>query len=727
MRHRHLAAAAILLVPVSAHAHGLAARVSPSGVDFLAEQLPTYVPTHLNLPPITQQVADPCPGATAITWTQQDTALDLQVDAFALSLPSAGALRVDLTVSAWASGTAYIDNPYACFGSATCGDDLSVLGANASIDFDVWVDAAGAPRVTVANVYVGINPDDVSFQLYDCAIDSLVNLVVDLGKDYIVDMITTKIEDLAREQLAPKLEGMLAGFAHYDGSVGSAGFDVRLTGVDIMAGGIELGADVDLSSDYPAAACIGGDPGDPGSQAGAAPNLAAGTETMVAASINLGLIDDALYHVWREGFLCVTPETLHAFGVDLDLSAIGLFIPNLPVGTTFSFSGVVGRPPRVEASPSQDAEVTLIIEQVQVDMTATFPDGTQKSMHIQTDVRASATAALDPGANALTLHMGTVDVANFALDEDLGLQEGGLDVSNVESLMEDYLMPRMLAQYGELPVSGAIFGGLAGYYVIPRELRTAAGYVIAKADLFRAPAFDPNAPDTFFDEIPGGVVNPKDAMLRVSGTDAEVPAELLKYQVRVDGIDRDPTWVREFAVGRYGFSGPVVVEVRAIDLAGNEDATPARTQILVDGIKPSVRMIEQPVGVLDTAAPHFSFEMSDDLTAAGELVASVSVVELGTGTGGEPIYEDDLAAGATEGTLRLAPGKQYRATLTVTDQAGNHGTVSFAVQVSNEAEPLDGGCGCRVGGGQSRGGQGAGAALVLLVGLAVVRRRRRTA
>ena len=131
MRHAKPIAVASLLLPLalvssSARGHGLAARVSPSGVEFLEEQLPTYVPTHLNLPPITQQIADPCPGSTAITWTQQDTTLDLQIDAFDLSLPSAGALRVDLTVSAWASGTAYIDNPYACFGSATCGVPLSV-------------------------------------------------------------------------------------------------------------------------------------------------------------------------------------------------------------------------------------------------------------------------------------------------------------------------------------------------------------------------------------------------------------------------------------------------------------------------------------------------------------------------------------------------------------------------------------------------------------------------
>jgi hypothetical protein len=79
-----------------------------------------------------------------------------------------------------------------------------------------------------------------------------------------------------------------------------------------------VSGDLDLMSRFPAASCLDGrDPGDPAVFPGPAPDLGAGLQTDIGLSVNLGLLQDAIYHVWRDGMMCVTPGTLEGFGIDL--------------------------------------------------------------------------------------------------------------------------------------------------------------------------------------------------------------------------------------------------------------------------------------------------------------------------------------------------------------------------------------------------------------------------
>lgn len=715
-----LAAAAVQ----PARAHDVNAYVSPSGVEFLEEQLPTYLPDYLAPPAITMQVADPCPGDTAITFTQQNTDLYLWIDAFDLSLPADGTLRADVTLTTWALGEAYIDNPYLCFGEALCDDELYIEGVRAVIDFAAWVDADGRPRVQLAQVDLELTPEDIYFALSNCAIDDIVNLVIDVGKGWAMDMLLEKVEAMAQEQLAPKLEEMLAGFASYEGTLGSGDFAARLTSVDLQPSGIGVGADIDLTSAYPAAACVGSDPGDPASHQGSAPNLAGGVPSHVGMSVNLGLVDDALYHVWHEGFMCVTPETLGALGIDFDLNAVGGLLPGFPEGTTFSLSGNVTVPPRVEGSAGEDATLELILAGVVVELYANLPDGTVRTLRLDLDASATASVAIDPAINALALQIGEVSIDRLEVDDEFGLEEAGFDFAKVEQLLEERVLPGIIDQLGALPVTGPVFGGLAGYYVILREIRTTSAYLLVKADLFRAPADDGNAPDTTIDEQPTRIVRPGDAEIVVSGVDAEIPSELLRYELRVDGVVADATYVRKFEIGEAGRTATYQVAVAAVDLAGNRDNTPAETQVTVDGVLPQLQLLEHPVGVIDTAAPLVTWSASDDLTAPEAIAASAKIYTLRADRSSELVGEVDLGVGQTSATLALEPGHEYRVVLTVTDQAGNAASDAMLFQVSGDAPSLaTGGCGCTAA--PRRGAAaGSGVAAALLAAAALILRRR---
>jgi MYXO-CTERM domain-containing protein len=725
MRARSLTLAVTALATAAAaapaRAHEIRAHLSSSGLDFVEQQLPGLVPSTLNLPTVTAQIADPCPGSTAITWTQSNTTLNLWVDSLDLSLRHPGALRLDLTLTAAADGTAYIDNPYACFGSATCSDSLYVSGARAIVDFDAWVDASGQPRVALSNVTLDVEPSNLDFALSDCAIDGLVNLVVDLGKGWAIDQLKAKVQGLAETSLAPQLEALLGSMATYDGQIGSADFDAHLTAIDIATAGIDVAGDVDLTSRYAPDACIAAnDPGDPSPAVGDPPDLS-DENGHIAFAVNLGLVNDAIYHVWREGFLCVTPEKLHAFGFDLDLNAVAALLPVFPSGTSYSLQAIAEEPPVMEAAPSDHVDLTMVIPSLRVEMTATTPDGAAHTMAMTAGARAHATLALDPARNAFAMQLSDMTVNDLQLDDGWGLLTVGIDDGAVEGLMNQVILPDLLSRYSPLPVTGAIVGA-SGYYVIPRDLHTTQAHLVAAADLFHAPDDDFNAPETSIDMAPVGAVGPARAKLLVSGSDAEDPSELLRFQVSVDGVAAAPTYVREIKIGRPGESGTRHVEVRAMDLAGNLDPSPATIDVQVDGIAPIVTMTDVPPSMVDTAAPTFAFTATDDVTPADQLVSTVKVYDL-TGDPKTPVYQDDLDPGATGAALRLEPAHSYRVVLSVTDQAGNAGVRAFHLEVSPDAKPLGGGCGCNAGGRSGTGSAGA-AALLALAGLAFVRRRR---
>jgi hypothetical protein len=138
----------------------------------------------------------------------------------------------------------------------------------------------------------------------------------------------------------------------------------------------------------------------------------------------------------------------------------------------------------------------------------------------------------------------------------------------------------------------------------------------------------------------------------------------------------------------------VRVRVAAIDLAGNEDPTPAQAEIMVDGIAPRLHVPVELVGLLDTEAPELTWVAEDDLTPPPRLVPSIALYDMRSE---EPklLSDETLAPGATSAVLHLRAGVEYRAVLRVTDEAGNSGieTMMFVAQGSAAS-----GCGCAAAG-----------------------------
>jgi MYXO-CTERM domain-containing protein len=712
------AAALALALAAPAHAHELEGYIAPSGLGFLSEQLPGYLPPHLSPPAMTMEMFT-CPLGRVVTFTQRDTEIDLLVDEAELSVPAPGIMRASLKFDVFADGEAYIEYPYACFGSATCSDQLSLLDGRAIIDFTTTVDASGKPRVTVASIELLVDEDDVVFQLSDCAIDDVVNWVIDFGKGWLLDMLVDKLEALAQDQMAPWLEGMVGSFLQFDGTIAIAEFDFQINGIEARSGGLFVGGDADLFSSFPLDACLGADPGEPQSHAGAAPDPSAGASAHIGLALNLGLVDDMLYQVWREGMTCLTADHLRALGLDLDLEEAASLLPGFPAGSEIDIEMRLAVPPRIEGNASDAAMLTLVADGIEIDLTARTPDGETTRLSVEAGAKATATIGLDPSINALTLQVDAVELTHLAVDEDYAA-ETGLDVAQLQTLAESVLIPTLLDEVGDLPVTGPIFG-FADYYIILREIRTTASHVIAKADLFRAPATDSIAPNTQIVGYPTQVVRPADSLVRATATDDKIPTELLRYRFSIDGVPQPPTYLTALQVGESSKSGTYRVAVSAIDLHDNEDPSPDTVDVTVDGVRPKLRLETDKIVQLDSAATSVSvaWTATDDLTPPERIAPSVAlyrIVDPQEITSAVLIGETDLSPGTSEGSLSVEQGERYRIVVTVRDEAGNATYTSVIVHVAGEP----GGCGCS----QTGGDPGSGLPIALALAALLVRRRR---
>jgi hypothetical protein len=704
------------LLPAAALAAPVVARISPSGLAFIERQAPSLVPSHMSPDPMSVDLWS-CDGGPA-NIEQANTSVDLSVDDFKLSLPSPGVLRVDVTLSAQASGEARFNKIYACYGQEICQDHITLRSAHAVVDFSASVDGAGKPHVALKNVDLQLDRDNVDMELSGCNPDALLTAVLNGVKDVGLDIGLWAVEQIAKNKVGPMLEQALGNFMSYQGMASIFAFAARLTGLDLATTGITIGGDLDISSPFPAAACLGTSiPGEPAAAAGPAPDLASGPSSDLAVAVNLGVIQDVLYHVWESGYLCLTPGSFASFGLDLGPELDNFAnMPGIPAGTKFSLDITATRPPVVQAGYADEGTLTLKVVGLGANLRAAYPDQTSGYLHLDADVTATASVAIDPSQNAVAVKIDKVAIDKLTADDKLGLTRYGFDIDRVRRMIEMRVLPKVLGQLGAIPVTGPVFGGILDTYVILRGVKTTPSFVAVRADLFRAPAGDVAAPTTAIVSAPTGPVRPADALVKVTGTDALVPTELLKYRAIIDGTAGEPSFVNTFAVGEDGKTKTYHVLVKAIDLAGNEDPVGAQADVLVDGIAPQLTVTTQLRSVVDTIRPTMAWTATDDTSPAAKIAAKVEIFHEPEHAGGEfeetKIGEQDLAAGTTTVDLDgLEAGKQYRVVLTISDEAKNEASDSFIFTVAENA-----GGGCNVGG-------GAGGAWTLALALLALTRR----
>jgi CSLREA domain-containing protein len=119
---------------------------------------------------------------------------------------------------------------------------------------------------------------------------------------------------------------------------------------------------------------------------------------------------------------------------------------------------------------------------------------------------------------------------------------------------------------------------------------------------------DTTAPETTITESPPTPSNSTSASFSFNGSDNETPQSALVFQCRLDsqapaafGPCASPRTYTGLSQGSHTF------EVRAVDAAGNADATPASYSWTVDTVAPTTTITSGPAGLTNDSTPTFGF------------------------------------------------------------------------------------------------------------------------
>jgi len=698
----------------TAHAqHEVQAYVSQEGLDFIASEAPNYLPSVLQPPTFAKPFG-------CMDFEQRNTTIQFAVDSLRISMPSDGRIRVDIDFSGSANGELYVDDLYACLGELTCQDSLDIRTGSASFDYELAV-RNGRAVVMPRDSSISLLPEDVDFNLTGCGMTGeALSAGIGFTEDWILGYLDGKIGDIADGYVAPLLENMLDGF-RTTGSLSLASYSADLSDLEMKNDGVFLRMAADVSDNFAADACIAEyDDGGPVDFDGPQPELTAPGASHASLAVNLGLVNKGLYTLWRRGLMCLSDEHVRAMGVDLDLNMIGSMLPGFPAGTKFSFDMKMTDYPKVIPSASANSQVTLQMQGLIIDLHGDRPDGTRNTLHAEIDMKATATVGIDPASNSIFATLDNAEVTRMEVGDERDATGAGFDVSRILLMLHNHILPGLLEEMGPLPLTGPAFS-FEGYAVILRELQTSDAFMTAGIDLFKVPENDSNAPDTQIVEYPTGPVNPHSAEIRVQGSDAEIPSELLQYELTVDGLAQVPSFMHTFKIGEMGVTSTYQVQVAAIDLSGNKDASPDTVELTVDGIVPEVSVAGARTREADQGPVAINWTLSDDLTAAEQMPVRVEVYVLDDPAdtlSARLIDTQELANGATSTVVELEQvGGVYRVEVHAKDEAGNDSKASLLLTIPSTG-------GCSVGG---PAGTGNLSLLLIALGALFLRRRRREA
>ena len=390
-------------------------------------------------------------------------------------------------------------------------------------------------------------------------------------------------------------------------------------------------------------------------------------------------------------------------------------MPGFPAGTEFSLELNFTDYPQIRGAGTDESSLTLAIEGIELQLHGDRPDGSRNTLAAELSLEATAKLGISPGSNAIYAQLAGVEVTHMRLSDERDATGAGFDVARIEQLLDQAILPNMLHEMGPIPITGPVFE-VSNYAILLRSIKTNKAYASAGVDLFAIPENDTGAPDTTIVDAPA-LGNAKSAVIRVGGTDAEIPSELLKYQVTVNGEVREPTFIRDIKVGAAGFTNTYDVTVAAIDLAGNIDSSPVTATMLVDGIVPFVAVQGARSRDADEGPTEVRWNMSDDSTASEVLRTRLEIYELkdpADALSAQLVETQELALGATSAMVDLEKaGGLYRVEVHVVDEAGNDSRSSLLLSSATAG-------GCSTG-----GTSGSGSAALLLLALGLVWRRRR--
>lgn len=692
-----LAAGFLPFLASHAAAQGLGVRLTPEGLDVLADVAESFLPSRYATSDFDTVVFN-CPaGARMVSGHVPPTDISLNFDGLDLRSED-GQLVVSTRMDVALATEVFLENPYACFGEATC--DVSAAIDDLAIDVVLAAGTAAGGGVEFHSAMIDLNlsAEDLNMESEGCAVGEVATWLLDTFEDWALEQgiprleaaltgqVTTLLSELVNDTLSLQVE--LAGL-RIDGSL-SALDSSASTG--LTAGGdvaLEWVADLVWEEDAPETQEATGSalPADFG-------------PGMFQLAVSDRVVTRALYEAWRGGMikrLLAAPLTSIELAGDGIVQQIGL-----QPGTEMTVLADIERPLEVVFGREAPGVAEVIVRDLHVEIIAEAPSGTSR-IDVFVDGRVQANVAVSTALGGLVLDLGEMSI------ESLSIEAGNTDVrvdrARIGAFIERTVTPMMNEMLGGVPVAPALNPVILGSFVEVRSLDSDGGWQRIGLDLVRPNPGDSTPPATFLDALNNfgaGTV-----AFYPTGSDNATPESLLRFVATLDGEtvgDGTPSGLRAVYVDVT--DGEHVIEIAAVDLNGNEDPTPVRHEFSVDGTPPVLTVLDSPSNIVEGSISA-RWEASDDDGAPVESRWEVRRV----GAESVRIAGTEFGADAFDMTFSdLAEGDLYELEIIVRDSAGNVASESFAFATNP-------------GGGCSAGGNSSNPLWLLCLGFLLFRRR----
>jgi hypothetical protein len=655
---------ALAASPAGAAPRDLAAQVPSAGLGFLGAEIPSLLPTSFTHAGFSQQLLD-CPLTSSETTLKvTDVQASVKIGSLAIVPESNGRLRIK--VSASASGHLYgAANP--CYLSdVKCRFDFGLSSGSAEASFLPSV-IGGKLKLGSPVIDLSVSKDNVSVQAGSCGmVGSIINLVLPLLKGWIVGQLEKRLEQVLLENVPPEVEKALADFAQVSGSAGGLSASGQLEAASAATSGVALGVKVDVKA-VKTPSCTLPKPA-PISPVTSSPSFAFQGEHLGLA-LAASTLREALAAAWSAGMFCLSDAQLAGLGLPSTMKPIAGIAFGLT--TTESIAVHVHQQPTLALTAGSGVNAKLTIPALAIELKGKGPNGAA-TVTATVPATAALKLVLDPVTRAVAIEsvkttLGTVKIVS----SDKAIAPSAQVVEQLLSTMVLPLVEKQLAGLELLPQVMRQSGGIFDPYLVylARGV-TASDYASLYIRVYKQPASDASAPSTTLTDKPAALVAPQIFRLVASGSDAETPGPLLRYSWRVDGGSwSTPAYSRAKTLAIA--DGKHTVEVRAVDLSGKSDLTPAAVSFVCDGIRPTLTLTPPPAQVSGATASA-SYSASDDRTPASAIEVSVKLEHRAGPTAAYATLRDEPFAKATGSVAlsALASG-EYRLTLVAKDDVGN--------------------------------------------------------
>ena len=644
----------------------LAAQVSTSGLDFLEQEIPAVLPTSFSSPGYSQKLAD-CPLLGDITVKAANVSASVKVSSMSITPEASGRIRIKI----YASGSGGLDGTASpCgLGSVTCHFNVTLSSGSAEASF-LPVITNGQVHLTSPSITLDIPKDNVSVQSSGCGLlSSVLNLVIPSLKSWFWGWIVDRIEqDLLLKYVPPPVENALSAFTKVGGQLEGFQVSAQLQEVSGSSTGVAMGVKLDISTTKTGACPLPKPPSPPA--ASSSPSFSFLGEHCGLA-LSSSTVTRAVSAAWSAGYFCLSDAKLTSMGLPSTMKGLAGVLFGLT--TTSSLEVHAHQAPQVKLVSGSDTRADLTLPGLEVRMSGDGPNGATK-ITAKMDLKLGVRLRIDAVSRAVIFDLVSSSLGTPVLSAT-NPQGLTLDPALFSQLIKDIVLPLVEKQVADLEIMPQVVkkdgGILDPYYLYLSRGVTGSDYVNIYARFFRKPTSDSGAPSTSLDKKPSALVNPQMFRFVASGTDASTPTELLRYSWRVDG----GSW----SLAAYSRAklvslteGKHTVDVRAVDLWGNYDATPASASFDVDGKPPTVSVTQAPPAMVNDTQTTIGVSATDDRTATASIAISARVERQKPGaTQFETVREDPFAKGLSSFALQPLEVGTYKVTFIARDEAGN--------------------------------------------------------